>query len=451
MLKKSSLLGLVLLVALVGGSFATQPATAQDTVEISFVHIFGNPDDVRGAVVQGLIDAFMAENPNVVVTAQSTTDNYGELFDAALLAAEQGNAPTVVQVDESLTQLAVDSGYFIPIEELATEEQMASLDDLLPQVLDFYSVSGKLWGIPWNTSNPLLYYNVDMFKAAGLDPAAPPTTFDEMIAACETLMSAEIETLQFCANWPLVSWFPEQWLAMQNALLLDNNNGRDARANEIFLTSPEMINIVTWWKTMKDAGYYTYSGRAQDYTGEAIIFLGKSTAMHINSTAGLSNFLLYSEAQGFELGVAPLIKPNADANNGVTVGGASLFITAGHSDEEARTAADFIFFITNTENGAVFHKGTGYLPNRQSTIDLLNAEGWFEENPFYRIALDQLLNSQNNPATAGIVLGPASQARGTIEEAIQSVIDGGSSPEEALAVAKERIDADLRDYNSLFE
>jgi sn-glycerol 3-phosphate transport system substrate-binding protein len=296
-----------------------------------------------------------------------------------------------------------------------------------------------------------LYFNADYFRAAGLDPENPPTTFDELLSACEAILSAEIDGVSACINWPLVSWFPEQWLAMQDTVLLDNDNGRSGRATEMFLTTQPMVDIVTWWKEMADRGYYTYSGRSQDYTGEAIIFIGKSTAMHINSTAGLSNFISFAEQQEFELGVAPLPRPSEDADNGLTIGGSSLFISTGLSEAETQAALDLVFFLTNAESDALFHQDTGYLPNRASTIDALEASGFYDENPFFRIGIDQMLAVNDTIASRGMVLGTSSQARPMIEEAIQSVIDGGEDPTEALTAAKARIDADIADYNSLFD
>ena len=137
----------------------------------------GFTDDIRGGVVQQMVDAFMAENPHVTVTMQLDTDSYADVFNTALLSANQGNPISVVQVEESFTQLAIDSQFFVPITEAASEEQLAALDEYLPQVINYYLVGGELWGVPWNTSNPLLYYNADHFRAAGLD--SPPTTFDE--------------------------------------------------------------------------------------------------------------------------------------------------------------------------------------------------------------------------------------------------------------------------------
>jgi sn-glycerol 3-phosphate transport system substrate-binding protein len=426
------------------------PAAAQEMIEIEFVHNFGDEQDVRGGAVQAIADAFMAENPNIKVNVSSPSTDYTELFNGALLSAEQGNAPHIVQVEEGLTQLAADSGFFTPISELASEEQLASLEDVMPVVRNYYNIGDVVWSIPWNSSNPLLYYNATMFETVGLDAA--PATFEELTAACDTLMAqAEALNIRACINFPMVSWFPEQWVAMQGGLLANNDNGRSARATEMLYTSPELLKVVNWWKALADKDYYTYSGRPNDYNGEAIGFLSKQTAMTINSTAGLTNFLTFSKAQGFELGVAPLPLPDEEATNGGTVGGASLWITSGHPEAEMQAAVDFVFFMTNTENDMAWHKASGYFPNRQSSIEQLTEEGWFDEAPAFKIALDQLAAAKGTIANAGAVIGPSAEVRGVLIEAFQSIIDGGEDPQAALEAAKARADAILADYNALVE
>jgi len=426
--------------------------TAQDEpIELTFVQIFGSdPEgDNRAAVIREIADEFTAANPNVTIVVESSSTEYGEVLNNALLAADQGNAPNIVQIEEGFTQLAIDSGYFIPISDVATEEQLATLDDVLPTVRAYYSIGADIWSIPWNSSNPLLYYNRSMFEAAGLDPDDPPSTFDEVLEACDAIMSADLE-LTACINWPMATWFAEQWVAMQGGLIVNNENGREGRATEVLYNSEEMLRVATWWKELVDQGYYTYSGSPIDYNGEGITFLSQQTAMTINSTAGLTLFLRFSSLQGIDLGVAPLPMPDEDATNGITVGGASLWLSADQSEAELQAAADFIFFLTNTMNDQKWHKGTGYMPTRASSVEALIDEGWFEENPFFRIAVDQLIESELNTATSGAVIGPSEEVRGYLTEAFQSIVDGGADPAEALQVAKERSDAELEEYNSFF-
>lgn len=446
---------------------------AQDeTIEIEFVHIFGGEGDIRADVIQAIAEDFMAENPNIVVNIRSTSTEYGELFNAALLAASQGDAPHVVQVEDALSQQAADSGFFLPITEVASDEQLAQQDDVLPVVTDYYTINDVQWSLPWNSSNPVMYYNKTITDALGFEISSDePLTFAELSGFCEQVMAAAEELeVGACANWPVASWFAEQWITMQGGLLANNNNGRTDRATEMLLTSEEMLNVTTWWKDMVDNGYYIYGGTPDDFNGEGLLFLTTPTVFHFNSTAGLTLFKGAFEQFGLELGVAPLPIPNEDATNGVTVGGASVWVTDGHPEEEIQAAVDFAFYLVNPENDIRWHQGTGYFPNRSSSIDLLSeggffvdaegnpttpdAEGatevpWFEAQPEFRIAVEQLLNSESSFANAGPVVGPMEEVRRIMEEAFISMIDGGFSPQEAMEAAKSRADSVLEEYNAV--
>ncbi len=441
--------------------------TAQtEPVEITFVHIFGGEGDTRGDVVKAIADDFMAENPGIIVNVESTSIDYVELFNGALLAAEQGQAPEIVQVEDGLTQLAIDSGYFLPIGELASEEQLASFNsDVLEVVRNYYNVDGTLWSIPWNSSNPIMYYNKSMTDALGIEiSGTEPLTFDQITAICSGIMAAKeaIPTLTACINWPISSWWVEQWLAMQNAFYADNDNGRSGRATEVYFDSEPVLKIINWWDAMAEAGYYTYSGSPNDLNAEGVFFGSGATALHFNSTAGITLFVAGFQAAGLELGIAPLAIPDETATNGVTVGGASVWVTSGHTDAETQAAVDFIFYLTKTENDIRWHQGSGYFPNRNSSLEILTTGGyidaatgkevsWFETFPFFRVAIDQLANSGNTPANAGPVIGPSADIRNTLVQGIQSVVDGDVSPEEAMAAAKAAADAILADYNALIE
>lgn len=422
---------------------------AQSKVEITFVHIFTDENDIRGKVVLELVDEFNASHENIVVNVQATTTSYDEILTATMLAADQNDAPHVVQLDEAAVRFAVDSEKFVAIEDVATAEQKASFNDILPVVREFYTVDNKLWSLPWNSSNPLLYYNKTMFEAAGLDPNNPPRTFDDILAACEVIMSADLN-LSGCINWPLTAWFPENWVAMQGALLADNDNGHSGRAEEVFFDSPEMLRVFEWWKTLADRGYYAYTGKLADYNGEGGAFITRRFAMHINSTAGLTNFQHYAGVLKYDLGVAPMPIPDENATNGTVNGGASLWITKGHSQAETEAAREFVFFMTNAENIARWHKATGYFPNRQSAIDLLDAEGFWDENPNFYITVQQLLNTQPSAATSGAIIGPSLAVRNILAQGVQSMIDQGVSPRDALAAADELADYEIEDYNLFY-
>lgn len=432
---------------------ALVPATAQeDVIELDFVHIFGDSEDIRGQVILEIIADYEAANPGVRINSYSTSaeGSYQEVFLNALDSADLGDAPNIVQVEEGLTQQAIDYGYFVPISDLASEDQLATLDDILPSILNYFQIGDTVWSLPWNISNPVLYYNRDMFIEAGLDPDVPPSTFAEVTAACEVLM-ANLD-LGACINWPMTAWFPEQWVAMQNELIVNNENGRTGRATETYYNSQTMFEIVSWWDSLDAAGYFSYTGVPDDYRGEFITFVTGNSAMSISSTAGLTNYLNFAR---FDLGVGPLPLPNEEATNGVTVGGASLFVSIDQTDEEMQAAVDFLFFLTSTEYDMRWHMGSGYMPTRTSSYEQLIADGFYDENPYFQVAVNQLANTEINAASAGGVIGPANATRGELVSAFRQLMNGQADSPEAIQAAldgaKARADEALADYNRDFE
>lgn len=444
-LKKLGFLAVALALALMA---STPVLEAQEEVEIIFSHIFPDSRDVRGQFLEEIAAEFEAANPGVTVTIQPF-DSYDAVYNNALLAAEQGNPPHIVQVEDTFVQNAIDSGFFTPISDLATPEQLeaAELDNILQPVRDYYGVDDDvIWAMPWNISNPILYYNNDLLTAAGVD--TPPTTFDEILTACEAIMATH--DLNGCINWPVSAWFVEQWVAMQGGLLVDMENGRTGRATEALLTSPEMTAVFEWLSEMAELGYFTYTGNPNADTAEGALFvLTQGTAMTIASTAGLTNFINFSDGR-FELGVAPLPLPNPEARNGVTVGGGALWITSDHSEAELQAALDFVLYLTSPDIDPLWHQASGYMPMRMSSVESLTLEGWFDDNPFFTIALNQLRNTQSMPATAGARLGAYTEVRAVITDALQAVIDNGENPADALSAAKVRADEAIATWNLLF-
>ena len=136
--------------------------------------------------------------------------------------------------------------------------------------------------------------------------------------------------------------------------------------------------------------------------------------------------------------------------NGVVIGGASLWLMGDKPAEEQQAALDFVLYMTNTENMVSWHKLTGYYPVRTSSVEALEAEGWFEQNPNYRVAFDQLLNTEVNSATAGALSGNMQELRAITEETMQRIFNGAEVDAE-LERAATLAEARLAEYNSNFQ
>lgn len=414
-------------------------AAAQTTVE--FWHSFG--DAKRSGWVQARADEYNKAHPGVKVVP-SYKGSYNDSLQATILAGRQGKPPALVQIFEVGSQLALDSGMFQPIGGIGNVD----FSDYLKPVINYYTINGKVNSLPFNSSSPVLYYNKDLMKKAGLDPKNPPTTFGAMQKACAKIEAANLGAT--CFGMSLNGWFVEQWMAQQGATLLNNGNGRQGRATATNLDSAAAKKIFDFFKTMNDRKWYTYSGKLEDWDGSDAIFTNQKAVFHITSTADIGNNRDAAKKSGFDMGIGVLPIPDGTKRNGVVIGGASLWIPKNISKEQAAAALDFALYMTNTKNMADWHKLTGYYPVRTSSIELLRKQGWFTQTPLQLVAFNQLTKTIPSPATAGGLNGAAIQTRKIIEEGIQKVLNG-TSVAEAMQDTKARADAALSEYNANFK
>ncbi len=440
--RKQRLLTVLVVFALLALALpAALPARA--AVEITFWHAMtGN----NGKVVTGLVQAFNDSHSDIHVTEQNKGSSYNDALNNVIAASQQKQGPNIAQIFDLGTPLAIDSGFFVPIESLLTPDQLKGIkDDVVGPVLSYFSIGGKLYSMPWNNSNPLLYYNKDMFKAAGLDSNKAPATWQEVEQTCAKIMAAN--AAPNCITMQIYGWYVEQWMALQGAELANNGNGREGRATETNLTSDAAKAIMNWWKGLADKKYWISTGKPEDGTGSKQIFASKQAAMIVDSTAALGGLTKNAADAGFELGTG-FMPTNADVPRvGPIVGGASLWVGAGHPDEENKAAATFILWLLAPEQMAKWHQGTGYLPITKSAQKLLEGTDYFTKNPGQRTAIDQLNAGKQTSATAGAIMGPFPQIRTIVDQAIIQVTSGGNV-DDVLKDAKTKADAALADYNS---
>ncbi len=165
-----------------------QPTGA--AVEIAFWHAMTG---TNGQAVTDLVKKFNDSHTDVHVTEQNKGASYNDALNAVMAAMQQQQGPNIAQIFDLGTPLAIDSGFFAPVESLLTADQLKAFkDDIAGPLIAYFTIGGKLYSLPWNNSTPLLYYNKDMFKAAGLDTEKPPATWQELTADCEKLMAANV-------------------------------------------------------------------------------------------------------------------------------------------------------------------------------------------------------------------------------------------------------------------
>jgi sn-glycerol 3-phosphate transport system substrate-binding protein len=422
------------------GSAASQFTTGErtrhtvskgDTV-IDFWHAMGG---AKSLLLHDLAREFEEEHGGVHFRL-SSMGSYDGVLDESLSAAGTENMPAIAQINEIGSMQARMSGAFQPAEGIVSQ---AAQDSLTDSVADYYTVDGTLHSIPFNSSNPILCINRDMFEAAGLDPDDPPETFAEVQNASQQLVDSGV--CDFGIAFANYSWFVEQWFAEAGQELVNNGNGRDGVPTEAHIDSEFGVDLFEWWTDLEAEGLYHNTGiKGRGKAKKS--FHDERAAMLIGSTSSLNSI---ESGADFDLQTGYL--PVRDERNGVLVGGASLWIGDGIDRDVASAAGEFLGWLLEPEQQARWHRETGYFPVCDGAVDLLQSEGWFDKNPHFATAFDQFQQSSDTPATNGAQMGPFPTVRSLIEEARADMpLDGDIA--ESVRQLNNEVEAELFDWNN---
>lgn len=393
--------------------------------------------------------------PEYEIVVQEFTD-YEPLLEAYTLAQEQGTQPAIIQLFEVGTQFAKDTGWFKPVNEIIAGRedvmgQPVDFEDIVEPVSAYYTVDGEWASVAWNSSTPILYVNMNMFEEVGLTADDIPTTWQEAEAVCanfeEKIAAGD---LSGCISWPNHGWFFEQWLAQQDQLLVNNGNGREERATEIYLTTDEAVNIVQWHQDMYDAGYFYYSGIQRDWSGVVQSFNALELPMIMTSSASAGSITSAAAENGVEVLTSTMVYDDEYGWTGNLIGGATMWVSDGLAPEVEEAATAFLLYFSNTENSASWHQISGYIPIRYTSIDLLNEEGWYDENPNFLVASNQINGSTVTTATQGAIFGTFVETRDLVTQAIEDAMLEGGDVAEILATAEAEANIALEEYNFLY-
>ena len=416
-------------------------------VKIQFWHAMGG---WRIELLKGMAEDFMKLHPDIEVEVQYT-GSYRETLNKLIAAVKAGTSPHVVQIYDIGTQVLIDGDIAVPMQDLIDKDPTFDIAKFMPQVLNYYRVNGKLYSMPFNSSNPILYYNKTLFKKAGLDPNKPPRTFEELIEYCRklTVKDENGNIIQAGITWPLHSWFFEQFMAVQNAPLVDNNNGRTGRPTKAVFNNEAGRRFFRLWYTLSKEGIMINT-KKEDWTGARQLFASQKVAMLISSTSDVKLMMDMSKKNGFELGTAFLPRPKDAKAGGVVIGGGSLWIIKGHPKKEIDAAWEFVKWMAQPEQQIKWHLNTGYFPVRKDAVEQLLAEGYYAKYPHHLTALLQLLLSVQTYNTRGAIIGAFPEIRDIIETAVEDMINGVKTPEEALAWAEKQATKAIAEYNILY-
>jgi sn-glycerol 3-phosphate transport system substrate-binding protein len=369
--------------------------------------------------------------------------NYTETVNAAIFAFRSRSQPAIVQVNEIATAtMMAAQGAIYPVFELMRDEQEAfSPADYLPAVTGYYAdVAGNLLSFPFNASTPILYYNKDLFRAAGLDPEKPPKTWPEVGEAAKKLREAGV-ACGFTTSWP--SWVNvESFLALHNLPIATRANGFGGLDAVLIFNNPLMVRHIAQLAEWQKNKIFDYSGRGtaaepRFQHGECGIFMG--------SSATRADIIANSKfAVGY--GMLPYWPDVEGAPQNTIIGGATLWVLRDRPREEYKGVAKFFAYLSKPEVQAAWHQNTGYLPITRTAFDLTRAQGFYDRNPGSAIAIEQMTLKPPTENSRGLRLGSFVLIRGVIEDELEQAFSGRKSAQAAMDSAVQRGNELLRQF-----
>lgn len=348
-MKCKKLLALVLSLGLMTGCSTGKESASTDIVteikepvEITFWHAMNG--DLE-ASLQKLTDAFTTENPNIKVTLQNQS-SYPDLQQKiTATVASPKDLPTITQAYPDWMFNAIQDDLVLDLEPYINHETLKfdNYDDILPSLRDAAKIDGKIYGMPFNKSTEVIWYNKTLFEELNLEV---PKTYEEFAAVAKEIKDKKgIAGAGFDSLNTYYTTFVK-------------NEGK-VFDSSFDTTGKESVNAVNYYLDGIKEGYFRIAGTDKYLSGP---FASETVGMYVGSNAG-EGFVKLGVDGKFEVGAAPY-PTDASIQQGT-----DLYVFSNATSEQRTAAYEFLKFLTTTDNQVQWATETGYMPIRKSSID----------------------------------------------------------------------------------
>jgi len=384
-------------------------------------------------IVETLAADFEKEHPGIKIKPVFA-GSYQDTLTKVLTAAKGGDAPHMAVFLSTDMYTLIDEGVVVPFDELVkTPADRAWMNSFYPAFMKNSQTGGKTWGIPFQRSTIVMYWNKELFKQAGLDPNRPPQNWAELVEYGKKL--TQRDAAGKVSTWGVQipsSGFP-YWLfqafTTQNGVELMNTEG-----TQTYYDKPEAVEalqycvdlsrkhqihppgIVEWGTTPKD-------------------FLERKAAI-IWTTTG--NLTYIRNNANFDFGVAML---PAGKQRGTPTGGGNFYVFKKASATEREAAMKFIQWVTSPKRAAEWAIATGYIAVSPAAWDTPEMKKYLADFPAPTVARDQL-----QYAVAELSTHENQRVTKALNDGLQAALTGAKTPQQALQDAQREAERILRPY-----
>jgi len=411
---------------------AAVPALAQAPVEVSFYY----PIAVGGSIpkiIDGFVADFEKENPGIKLKP-IFTGSYQQSLAKAVTAVKGGDPPVTAILLSTDMYTLIDEDAIVSFDEfIKTPDDQAWLKSFYSAFMENSQTGGKTWGIPFQRSTIVLYYNKEMFKEAGLDPNRPPANWREQVEYAQKLTKRDAagKVTQWGIQIP-ASGFP-YWL-FQALAIQAGTNLMNAAGTQTYYDKPEVIEGLTYWVDLVNR-HKVHPEGIVDWGTTPKDFFERKVAMMWTTTGNLTNVRTNAK---FDFGVAML---PAGKRRGSPTGGGNFYLFKKSTPVEREAAFRFVKWATAPQRAAQWGIDTGYVAVRADAWSTPAMKAYVDGFPAAAVARDQLPYAMAELSTHD---GP--RVTQALNDGLQAALTGTKTPEQAMKDAQREAERLLRSY-----
>ncbi len=401
-------------------------AADQTSVEFYFPVAIGGPVT---KIMDGIVADFTKENPDIALKAVYA-GSYNDTLTKAVTATKSGQGPQLAVLLSTDAYSLVDDDLVLPFDN--TAEDKAWLGGFFPAFMANGQINDRVWGVPFQRSTIVLYYNKDAFKEAGLDPEKAPATWEEHAAFAEKLTKREGDRV---TRWGIQIpgsgfsyWLLQAMVAEAGGTMMSDNG------TKVHFTDPAMVSALQYWVDLS-AKHHAHPPGIVDWGTTPRDFLEGRAAMIWHTTGNLTNIKTNAK---FPFGVAML---PANKRRGSPTGGGNFYMFKSASPAQRTASLRFLKWVTSPERAAAWGVATGYVATRPDAWATQTMKDYVAGFPAAAVARDQLAFAVPEFSTHD-----NQRVTQALDDQLDAAMLGKKTPEAALAEAQAAAERILKPF-----
>ncbi|WP_304458666.1 ABC transporter substrate-binding protein [Alicyclobacillus sendaiensis] len=404
---------------------ASRAAASSQPVTITFWYGVGT---TLSQDIQQMVQEFNETHPGikVVATYQGSYSGGGEEQQKLLAAIKAGDPPTLAQIEVHAMPVFAASGQLLDLTQLMQSSSVDKPSNFLPGILVSTQYQGRYYGVPFNRSVPVLYYNKTLFAKAHI--ASPPSNWAQLAADAKKLTSGAGSNKVYGFE-PLVDWWPWEYAVESGGGSILSPDLRRATFDQ-----PPALSILETEQSLVKQGYAKVETGPNYWDLMTQDFINGQVAMDIDSI-GSAGKVTKGVGDKFQWGTALLPRGKTLA---VPPGGGDLVIFKDATPAQQKAAWTFIQWWTAPKQSVKWSTETGYLPVQKADLNDPVYQAYLEKHPQYRTAIEELQYEHPSPASPAYlaVLQP-------VQQGLQGIFDEGKPVAVTMHQAAQAADQNL--------